>query len=1178
MVKKSRQPARTAKRPLRGGATHGSNGERGKRPSIHGPRHSRSELESAIQRYVDLYDFAPVAYVSFDRAGRIEEANLATTELLGETRDLLIGRPFAFYVTDLDLFLRHLLHCRTSQQRVETELPLKSRKGEQIQALLCSTPINSTAKDGALLYQTAIMDLRERQAAEVELRASELRYRTLFDLVPVAVYACDANGTVHEYNRRAVELWGQDPCRDGAAARFCGSYKMYYPDGRLMPPEKYPMARALRGEELDPNELEIIVERPDGTRSSVVAAPRLFRDENGKVVGGINCLYDITEHKRAEAAARRLAAVVQSSHDAIVAKDLNGIITDWNKGAERIFGYAPKEVIGKSILILIPKERQNEEQDILSRIRRGQFIDHYETVRRRKDGTLIDVSLTISPVRDAKGKIVGVSKIARDITEKKRVEGRLAEQARLLDLSSDAILVRDTANRIVYWNKGAEKMYGYTHEEAAGKVTHDLLKTEHPEPLPRILEALYRNNRWEGEMIHRRRDGTRITAFSRWSLDRDANGKPVSILETNTDVTERKEIQEALKLAGRLPQENPSPVIRLYQNRIVNFANPAAQKLLAKFGAAVGGKAPPEITRLAADKGRAVEANFLDRVYLVSIAPTSEGNYVNLYFTDITARKKAERALAEAARQQGMLYEFVQRRGQAKSLTDLYTVGLAAILTALRCDRASILFSDEKGIMHFVACHGLSERYRSAVEGYSPWEPDVKQPQTVCIPNAQRADLPKALKRAIKVEGVAAAAFIPLLAGGKLIGQFMTCYNAPHVFSDDELNLASTIARQLAHGVQRKRGDEALRESEERMRAMVEQSTVGMARADLSGRLIFANAPFCRMLGYKESELIGRPVYTFTHPDDANKTLELFGKLVSQAKPFEMEKRYVRKDGSVIWVSVSASPVRDKSGKTQSAVAVAVDITARKNAEAALRRSKELLEKLVRQRTKALRVSNAELQTEIIHRKGLEGELLAVSDREQQRIGQELHDGVCQQLTAIGFLARATALRLKNHRVIEVEDLDKIARLVNKSAMDARAIAHDLHKEEIDAAGFERALRDLAERKVWKTRCRLEIATRLNLEDDKVASELYRILREALINANKHAQATDVVLEACRKRGKLIFSVTDNGVGLNAKSKLRQGLGFHIMKYRAQSIGASVEFESPKGGGTRVTCSLPLPK
>src|SRR5204862_6116392 len=136
-------------------------------------QYPKTELEAAIQRFVDLYDFAPIAYVSFDRAGRIEEANLAATELLREPRDRLIGRPFAFYVADLDLLLRHLLYCRTSQQQVKTELPLKSRKGEQIAAVLLSTPITSTQRNGALLYQTAIIDLRERKTAEEALRAKE---------------------------------------------------------------------------------------------------------------------------------------------------------------------------------------------------------------------------------------------------------------------------------------------------------------------------------------------------------------------------------------------------------------------------------------------------------------------------------------------------------------------------------------------------------------------------------------------------------------------------------------------------------------------------------------------------------------------------------------------------------------------------------------------------------------------------------------------------------------------------------------------------------------------------------------------------------------------------------------------------------------------------------------------
>ena len=208
---------------------------------------------------------------------------------------------------------------KASDRRVETELQLKKRNGDIIATRLDSSPMTSSMRDGARLYQTAIVDLTERKRFEEKIHRSEERYRTLFDLVPVAVYVCDADGIIREYNRRACELWGREPNGDGGEPRFCGSYKIYYPDGRRMPHDECPMARALRGEKLTPEDLEIVIERPDGERRHVVPAPRVLTDKQGKITGAINCLFDITERKRAETAAMRLAAAVQSSHDAIAA-------------------------------------------------------------------------------------------------------------------------------------------------------------------------------------------------------------------------------------------------------------------------------------------------------------------------------------------------------------------------------------------------------------------------------------------------------------------------------------------------------------------------------------------------------------------------------------------------------------------------------------------------------------------------------------------------------------------------------------------------------------------------------------------------------------------------------------------------------------------------------------------
>ncbi|PYK13488.1 MAG: hypothetical protein DME65_01710, partial [Verrucomicrobia bacterium] len=167
-------------------------------------RSPKTELEAAIQRFVDLYDFAPIAYVSFGRSGRIGEANLTATELLGEPRDRLIGRPFAFYVADLDQFMRHLLYCRTSERRVKTELQLKTRKGERVPVQLLSTPITSSTRNGALLFQTAIVDLRERKRNEQQL-AEQAR---LLDLTNDAIMVRDASNRITYWNKGATKTYG----------------------------------------------------------------------------------------------------------------------------------------------------------------------------------------------------------------------------------------------------------------------------------------------------------------------------------------------------------------------------------------------------------------------------------------------------------------------------------------------------------------------------------------------------------------------------------------------------------------------------------------------------------------------------------------------------------------------------------------------------------------------------------------------------------------------------------------------------------------------------------------------------------------------------------------------------------------------------------------------------------
>jgi PAS domain S-box-containing protein len=269
-------------------------------------------------------------------------------------------------------------------------------------------------------------ELIEKRAALAQAELSKKKIENILSLMPAAVYTCDEQGRMTFYNRRAAELWGHEPKLNELEEKFWGSFRLWRPDGSRLLHDETPVAKVMRSGQPDRNK-ELTIERPDGSRIAINVNIDPLYGTSGRPCGAINVFQDIGDSKQAEQAAQRLAAIVESSDDAIISKDLNGIITSWNQGAERLFGYTSEEAIGKSITILIPVERYNEERGILERIRRGERIEHYETIRQRRDGSLLDISLTVSPIKDASGTVIGASKIARDITDRKRAEAALRE-------------------------------------------------------------------------------------------------------------------------------------------------------------------------------------------------------------------------------------------------------------------------------------------------------------------------------------------------------------------------------------------------------------------------------------------------------------------------------------------------------------------------------------------------------------------------------------------------------------------------------------------------------------------------------------------------------------------------------------------------------------------------------
>lgn len=246
------------------------------------------------------------------------------------------------------------------------------------------------------------------------------------DIIPVTVYTCDKLGYITAYNQASVKLWGRAP--EIGHDLWCGSWKIFTPGGEALSLDDCPMARTLKTRRPINGE-EIVIQRPDGSRILVKAYPQPIFDSNGQLTGAVNTLIDVSEYKTGEEELYKLAAIIDTAEVPIISKTTEGIITSWNKAAEQFFGYTSGEAVGRSIRMLIPEDRQGEEDIILGKINRGERVEHYETIRIRKDKREVRVSLTISPIKNSAGKIIGASKIIIDITKQKEYENKLKRYA-----------------------------------------------------------------------------------------------------------------------------------------------------------------------------------------------------------------------------------------------------------------------------------------------------------------------------------------------------------------------------------------------------------------------------------------------------------------------------------------------------------------------------------------------------------------------------------------------------------------------------------------------------------------------------------------------------------------------------------------------------------------------------
>jgi PAS domain S-box-containing protein len=391
-------------------------------------------------------------------------------------------------------------------------------------------------------------DVSARRALELQVERSERELADFFEQAIVGLQSVDSRGVILRANRAQLNMLGY--ARDEYVGKNIAEF---HADQSTIADI---LARLTAGEAIIDREAEMVCK--DGSIRIVLLNSNVLRGPAGEFVHTRCFTQDVTSQRRAEADSRRLAAIVESSDDAIIAKDIDGIVTSWNVGAEHLFGYAASEMVTQSIERLIPPERLEEEKEILGRIRRGERVSTLETVRLRKDGVAIEVSLTISPIRDAFGLVVGASTIARDITELKRqrkeLEGGRAVLQEITDALPALISLVDTAGYYRLNNREYEEWFQMPREMVTGRHMREVLGEDAWTIVgPHIADALAgRKVNYEAEVDYRGAGRRWINAtYTPLRVDGRVAGAAVLVM----DVGDRKRVERALVDADRRKDE-----------------------------------------------------------------------------------------------------------------------------------------------------------------------------------------------------------------------------------------------------------------------------------------------------------------------------------------------------------------------------------------------------------------------------------------------------------------------------------------------------------------------------------------------------------------------------------------------------------------------------------------------
>jgi PAS domain S-box-containing protein len=671
--------------------------------------------------------------------------------------------------------------------------------------------------------------------------------------------------------------------------------------------------------------------------------------------------------------------LLESLPIAIYACDFEGRILWFNERAADLWGRRPRigdaseRYCGSHKLYFDGREISREETPMAGVLRTGIPVRGAEARVVRPDGSSVWAEVHIEPLKGDGGQIIGAINCFHETSALHHTEDELED---FFENAAIGLHLVSGNGVILRANRAELQMLGYTAEQYVGRnIAEFHVDQENIEDILSRLRA--------GEQITERparlraKDGS-IRSVLLTTNARKWDGEIVNTRCCTVDITGRVE-------AEALAREQAQRLAATHQHADIGIAEVDATGKLVRVNANLAAllrRTPEELlgrsifaSEFAEDvaqdqaqferqvKGEidryTIEKRFLcaDGTKLwVSISsstvrdPDGRFLYAVRVQHDMTEQRRVEDALARRVEEQTALFEFTAGMQRAETLDQIYANALDAILRALRCEKASILLFDAAGIIRFVAARGLSEAYRGAVEGHSPWHSGEKDPAPICIEDIETADLPSGLKDVIRAEGIAALAFIPIFQSGLLIGKFMTYYDRPHSFETPEIGLAVTVARQLGFAIERMHAEMARRRTEraaQQLVAIVESSDDAIISKDLNGIIQTWNQGAERLFGYRAEEVVGQPITIVIPQDRLDEEPGILARIRRGERVDHYETIRRRKDGSFVDISLTISPVLDAEGTITGASKIARDITEQKKIEAKLRDNERQLRELL---------------------------------------------------------------------------------------------------------------------------------------------------------------------------------------------------------------------------------------